>query len=262
LQDFSQLILPGTPMVTWRDSLENGTITILHYPGPDRAKGAAEVMGQRREPRKEIKVSVRIFGTDTLGRPFSENVSTTDVSRDGARVAGVQAQVRSGEVVGLTYGANKGRFSVKWVGSAGTPQAGQVGLENAVPSKPFWDFPLPGPGIDEYGRHTRGAERRKHPRLKCLNSIELQPASANAPIWSKTTEMGMGGCFVEMPMPLPVGTTLKISLWIGEQKLRFSGKVVNSRPGFGIGVQFTEVSAEDVDRLKEFLRSITRIAMK
>jgi len=219
-------------------------------------------MGQRREPRKNLQVPVRIFGTDAQGRPFSENVSTSDVSRDGARLVGVQAQVQVGEIVGLTYKTIKGRFKVKWVGASGNPQAGQVGLENAVPGKPFWDFPLPGPGIDEYGRHTRGAERRQHPRMKCLNSIEVLPASASAPIWSKTTEMGLGGCFIEMPMPLPVGTTLKISLWVREQKLRFSGKVVNSRPGFGVGVQFTDVSPEDAEHLKEFLRSITRLATK
>lgn len=216
-------------------------------------------MGQRREPRKDIQVPVRIFGTDAQGRPFSENVSTSNVSREGARLVGVQAQVRVGEIVGLTYKSIKGRFTVKWVAPPGTGQAGQVGLANAVAGKPFWDFPLPGPGIDEYGRHARGAERRQHPRMKCLNSIEILPGSASASIWSKTTEMGLGGCFIEMPMPLPVGTTLKISLWVGEQKLRFSGKVVNSRPGFGIGVQFSELSPEDAEHLKEFLRSITRL---
>ncbi|HZQ70433.1 MAG TPA: PilZ domain-containing protein [Terriglobales bacterium] len=207
-------------------------------------------------------MAVRIFGTDAHGRPFSENVSTSDVSREGARVTGLRAQVRVGEIIGLTYQSNKGRFAVKWVGNADTTQEGQVGLENAVPGKPFWDFPLPGPGMDEYGRHTRGVERRQHPRLKCLNSVELHPAAATAPIWSKTTEMGLGGCFVEMPMPLPVGTTLKISLWVKDEKLRFSGKVVNSRPGFGVGIQFTEISPEDLQRLKEFLKSITRIPMK
>lgn len=207
-------------------------------------------------------MSVRIFGTDVNGRPFSENVSTFDVSRDGARLSGVQAQMPVGEVVGVTYGANKGRFKVKWVAKPGSPQAGQVGLENAVPGKLLWDFALPAPGMDEYGRHTQGAERRKHPRLKCLNSIEIHPTTATGPIWSKTTEMGLGGCFVEMPIPLPVGTTMKINLWIKDEKLRFSGKVVNSRPGFGVGVQFDEISPEDLQRLGDFLRGMTRFPMK
>jgi hypothetical protein len=36
-------------------------------------------MGQRREARKEVRLPVRIFGTDAAGRTFSENVFTVDV---------------------------------------------------------------------------------------------------------------------------------------------------------------------------------------
>jgi len=38
-------------------------------------------------------------------------------------------------------------------------------------------------------------------------------------------------------------------------------KVASSRPGFGIGVQFSEISEEDVARLKDYLKSMTRIPM-
>src|SRR5262249_49555469 len=66
-------------------------------------------MGQRREPRTETKLAVRIFGTDTGGKMFSENVSTLDISREGARLGGLQAQVKPGEIVGITHGVNKSR---------------------------------------------------------------------------------------------------------------------------------------------------------
>lgn len=48
-------------------------------------------MGQRREPRKAVEVSVRIFGTDAGGKIFSQSVTTVDVSRNGLRLCGVQA---------------------------------------------------------------------------------------------------------------------------------------------------------------------------
>lgn len=219
-------------------------------------------MGQRREPRKDVKVSVRIFGTDAEGRPFSENVSTFNVSREGAGVSGVTAQVKVGEIIGLTYGKNKGRFSVKWAGQYGTPQAGRVGLINLSPDKPLWDFALPTPSFDEFGRQAMGLERRKHTRLKCVNSVELHPGGAAAPIWGKASDLSVGGCFVEMPIPLAVDTKLKIGLWIKETKLWATAKVVNSRPGFGIGIQFSEISPEDSERLKQYLQSMTRIPMK
>jgi hypothetical protein len=219
-------------------------------------------MGQRREPRKVISVPVRIFGTDAGGRPFSENVATLNVSKEGAAIAGVKAQIKVGEIVGLTYGKNKGRFCVKWVGQFGTPRAGRVGLVNVSPEKTMWDFPLPSPSFDEFGRQAMGAERRKHTRLKCVNSAELHPGGDTAPIWGKAIDLSMGGCFVEMPIPLAVGTKLKLGLWIKDTKLWATAKVVNSRPGFGIGIEFAEISPEDAERLKEFLQGMTRIPMK
>ena len=132
-------------------------------------------MGQRREPRKEVKVPVRIFGTDVNGKTFSENLFTVNVSREGAKLEGVRPIIKVGESIGMAHGQSKGRFCVKWVGEPGTAQEGQVGLQNLSPEKSIWDFPLPAPGLDEYGRHSMGTERRKYTRLKCVNSIELHP---------------------------------------------------------------------------------------
>ncbi len=216
-------------------------------------------MGQRREPRKDLTVSVRIFGTDAEGHTFSETVSTINVSREGAKLTGLRAKVKVGEIVGLAYGTIKGRFCVKWTGGMGTTSAGQVGLQNTAPEKSFWDFPLPAPGLDEYGRASKGSERRRHPRLKCVNSVELYPEGDSAKVWGKASDLSLGGCFVEMPMPLKEGTKLKVVLWVREEKLLAKARVVSSRPGFGIGIQFSEITPEDTARLKQFLQSITRL---
>jgi len=218
-------------------------------------------MGQRREPRKEVQVSARIFGTDIHGKAFSENVSTLNISREGVLLGGVQAELKVGETVGLSYGANKARFSVKWAGKPNTPKEHQVGLQNLTTEKPLWDFPLPHPGMDEYGRHAPGGERRKTPRLKCMNSAEIHPDSQSSQIWGKVVELGLGGCFLEMPIPLRKGENLKLGLWIQETKLWMRAKVVNSRPGFGVGVQFTEISDKDAESLKTFLNSLSPIRM-
>ena len=48
-------------------------------------------MGKRREPRKEIRVPIRIFGTDGSGQIFSEKAFTVNVSQQGLELSGVQA---------------------------------------------------------------------------------------------------------------------------------------------------------------------------
>src|SRR5947208_1145430 len=86
-------------------------------------------MAKRREPRVELQLPIRVFGTDSNGKAFSENLVTVDVSRRGAKLTNIQAQLRVGETIGMTYGQTKGRFVVRWVGALATPRAGQIGVE-------------------------------------------------------------------------------------------------------------------------------------
>jgi hypothetical protein len=214
-------------------------------------------MGKRREPRKEIKVPVRIFGTDRGGEIFSEKVFTVNVSRQGVELSGVQAQPKIDEIIGLTYGTTKAHFRVKWVGQPGTAKAGHLGLLNLSPEKSFWDFPLPPPSFDTLVRDTR--DRRVSPRLKCMNSVEVYPTGETAPIRSRTSDLSLGGCFLEMPNPLLKGTQIRIALWVKEFKLWANGEVITSTPGFGIGVKFTEMTEPDRNQLRQYLDSMTRI---
>jgi len=214
-------------------------------------------MGKRREPRKEIKVPVRIFGTDKGGQIFSEKVFTVDVSRQGVQLNGVQAQPRIDEIVGLTYGPTKSSFRVKWVGEPGTAKAGHLGLLNLVPEKTFWDFPLPEQSVDSSGGKV--TERRKSLRIKCSNSAEVYPTGAVSPIRTRTADLSVDGCFLEMSNPLAKKTPLRIALWVKDAKLWATGEVINSTPGFGIGVKFTEIAPADKRQIQEFLDSIARI---
>jgi len=214
-------------------------------------------MGKRREPRHEIRVPVRIFGTDSNGQVFSEKVFTANVSRSGVELSNVQAQLKLEEIVGLTYGNVKGHFRVKWVGANGTPRSGHAGLLNLSPEKALWDFPLPAPAIDGSPRDMH--DRRKYPRLKCVTSVEIYPSGQNSPIRVRTADLSLGGCFVEMPNPMPKGADINIALWVKDIKLWAKGKVVTSTPGFGIGVQFTELSNQDKTQLQLFLESISRL---
>jgi hypothetical protein len=214
-------------------------------------------MGKRREPRKEIRVPIRIFGTDSGGQIFSEKAFTVNVSQLGVELSGVQALPNVDEIVGLTYGVTKAHFRVKWVGQRGSAMAGHLGLLNLTPEKSLWDFPLPPPGFDGSVRDLR--DRRTSPRMKCASSVEVYPIGETAPIRTRTADLSLGGCFLEMPNPLPKGAHIKIALWVKDFKIWANAEVVSSTPGFGIGVKFTEITEQDRHQLKEFLESMVRI---
>ncbi len=210
-------------------------------------------MGNRREPRVEKNLQVRIFGTDADGRIFSEKVPTVSLSRSGVSVSGVKAKLRLDEIVGISHGHSKSQFRIKWIGQAGSPTDGHVGLLNVNSERPFWDFPLPAPLPDTF---QQGAlERRKHARVRCATSVELHP-EGSALIWGKASDLSLGGCYIEMAIPLPPGSKLKVGIWVNEKKLWAVGKVTNSTPGFGFGIQFTEIPEKDAQLLTDFLKTI------
>jgi len=216
-------------------------------------------MGNRRQTRNETRVPVRIFGTDRDGQIFSEKAFTVNVSQQGVELGGVQAQPRPDEIIGLTYGQAKGHFKVKWVGEAGSPKVGHLGLLNLSPDKPLWDFPVPASldGVDD-----EVFERRVHPRLKCATSVEIYPSPQQAPIRARTGDISLGGCFIEMSTPLPKGTEARIAIWVKDIKLWAKAEVVSIAPGYGISVKFLAMSDPDRNQLQQFMDSQVRLAVR
>jgi hypothetical protein len=199
---------------------------------------------------------VRIFGTDQQGRIFSETVTTVDVSRSGVKLTGVKASISVDEIVGLTCGKNKAHFRVKWIGQSGSSTEGQIGLLNLTPERPLWDLNLPVAISDAFRPEFRG-ERRKTPRVNCDVPVQLLP-TGEANMWGKASDISLGGCFVEMAIPLKSEARFEISLWLGNTKLRLRGEVASTAPGYGIGVRFMEVTPEQQQILGKHIDALTQ----
>jgi PilZ domain len=218
-----------------------------------------EQKGKRCPPRKQIEVPVRIFGTDSRGQIFSEKVMTVNISRTGTELAGVRSELSPDEIVGLTYGNHRVHFRVKWIGRAGTRKAGHVGLLNIAPEKPLWDFPLPPDTVDAY--QPGSLEQRQSTRFRCQNSVEVH-VQQGASFWGTVADLSLGGCYVEMPLPLQPGTKVKVGIWLGETKACANAQVTHRTPGLGIGVKFIEISEPDLDQIRRFLDKLAPLARK
>jgi hypothetical protein len=216
-------------------------------------------MGRRSQPRKELEVPVRIFGTDSDGKVFSEKVSTVNISRNGVELVGVSRKLKVDEIVGLTCGNNRVHFRIKWVGEPGTPDAGHVGLLNIAPEKPLWNFPLPSDAPDDY--QPGSIEHRKHSRFRCQNSVEVH-LKEGASFWGTVTDLSLGGCYVEIPIPLQPGTPLRVGIWLGETKAWAEAQVAHKTPGMGIGLKFIEISDQDLDQVRRYLGGLAPLAQK
>jgi hypothetical protein len=216
-------------------------------------------MGRRSQPRKQVEVPVRIFGTASDGHVFSQKALTVNISRNGAQLAGIQSEVGLDEIVGLTYSTNRSHFRVKWIGETGTTNAGCFGLLSIAPEKPLWDFPLPAAAPDDY--QPTILDGRKHPRYRCQNSVEIH-VQGGASFWGRVADLSAGGCYVEIPIPLELGKKLKVGIWFGQNKAWADGRITHTVPGLGIGIKFTEISESNLDQIQQFLDTLSPLARK
>jgi hypothetical protein len=216
-------------------------------------------MGRRSQPRKEVEVPLRIFGTDGDGHTFSEKVHTVNSSRKGVELSGVHPVLGLGDIVGLTYGNNRVHFRVKWIGESETPNAGCMGMLNIAHEKPLWDFSLPADAVDNY--QPLMPKRRKDVRYRCQNAVEIH-VQEGVSFWGTIADLSLGGCYIEIPIPLELGKRLKIGIWFGETKAWANARVTHSTPGLGVGIKFTEISEPNLDQIRRFLESLSSLARK
>lgn len=71
-------------------------------------------MGRRRKPRFRMVLPVSIWGTDSNGKAFHQLAYTVDISTGGAKLAGIQAELKPGEIIAVRYKQRKARFHVVW----------------------------------------------------------------------------------------------------------------------------------------------------
>ena len=214
-------------------------------------------MGRRCQPRKVVEVGVRIFGTDGDGKIFSAKVVTVNLSRQGAELGGVCAKLGFADIIGLSYGNNRAHFRVKWVGEGSKATSGCLGLVNIAPEKPLWDFPLPPDAVDNY--QPTMAEHRKERRYRCQSSVEVH-VPGGASFWGTVADLSVGGCYVEIPIPLELGKHLKVGIWLGTAKAWAEARVTHTTPGLGVGMKFTEISQSDLDQIRQFVRNLAPLA--
>src|SRR5690349_18746179 len=83
--------------------------------------------GLRREQRIDGCKPLTVLGKDALGKPFSQNTFTIEISRTGVRLQGLPPLAKDA-VLTLECGHQRARYRVVWIGENGASW-GQVGLE-------------------------------------------------------------------------------------------------------------------------------------
>jgi CheY-like chemotaxis protein len=86
--------------------------------------------------------------------------------------------------------------------------------------------------------------RRGQVRYACRLGAEVYRAGSSVPHRCCLTDLSPGGCYLEGHSPFPVGTTVEITVRTYDLKLRLTGIVQGSHPGYGMGIVF-ELKTKD-----------------
>jgi len=215
---------------------------------------------------------VKVSGFDSSGKPFTVNTETSDISCRGACLKALGDFLEPGKKIEVDFEGQKAWFRVQWLARNGGSNSSRAGVRCLEPGKYIWGVPPKRWEADTYdpaappvlvapaqadGGASRpaiwvGGERREFPRHTCRAPGEVSIRGDSTQVPGTVTDISLGGCYIEMLSPLPVGADVDLTLRPGDATLHIVGKVRSSQNGMGMGVSFTGISAEDFEALRRF----------
>jgi CheY-like chemotaxis protein len=221
-----------------RSAFELGANFILYKPvtaerskSSFRAARALMKKERRRNTRVPIQIPVQMSSRES-GARFK--VNTTDLGEGGLAVSLPRRSKPQG-LWELTFTLPGSTAAVEvnaefaWEGS-GT----QVGLR----------FHDPSPNVVRELREWLGR-----------NSPEIE--KDDPPVRCQLMDLSLGGCYLEITSPFPISTRVTLSMRAAEVELRAEGVVRVMHPDKGMGVEFTQTTAEHRALLEKFLSVLT-----
>ena len=95
---------------------------------------------------------------------------------------------------------------------------------------------------------------RTTPRFTFIAEAEI----VGLKVCARVSELSVGGCYIDSINPLPRGTDVRFRIRYGCSTCEFSGTVIYTHAGFGMGVAFGELTAEQRSTLDVWLDELAR----
>ena len=114
--------------------------------------------------------------------------------------------------------------------------------------------------VQDKPEEAKADNRRTQTRYACRLGAEVYRSGSSVPNHCCLTDLSSGGCYLEVPLPFPMGAEVEILVRTHELKLRLRGKVLAAHPGYGMGIAFELKSKEEqmnVRKLTEFVAATT-----
>jgi hypothetical protein len=203
-------------------------------------------------PRATLDLRIRVWGMGSDNQPFHQNATAQNVSATGACINGLEHELKVGDVIGVQYETKKARCKVVWVMEAGGLKKVQVGVQLVADQECPWLSQMPAEIRVNLPAATPD-NRRRFARHKISFPLEFRDERVNTPMRVNATDISGNGCYVEIVMPLPISTVLKVDFWIDQEHVTASATVRTRDPGVGMGIEFTGLPDDSKQRFQAHL---------
>jgi PilZ domain len=102
------------------------------------------------------------------------------------------------------------------------------------------------------------SERRKAPRYSFIAEAVVTEILTDTKLVAKTSDLSIGGCFLDMLNPSPVGTEIRVRISHESTTFTTPGRVVFVLPNMGMGVVFRSVEDNQLAILQEWISKLSR----
>jgi hypothetical protein len=100
------------------------------------------------------------------------------------------------------------------------------------------------------------AKRRSVRRCPFVASAEVTELSSGTLLSGRSSELGLGGCYVDSLNPFPEGTLVRLKILRDQGVFETKAKVVYCDPRFGMGLAFTDMTRDQRSLLEAWLIEI------
>src|SRR5690242_13412314 len=103
---------------------------------------------------------------------------------------------------------------------------------------------------------ARIAKNRRYPRIGLPKGMQISWQGHGHRTIARVGTLGMGGLFVYVQDPPPVGEVSRVYFQVPGGEVRATAVVRNSEPGAGMGIEFAAMDPEPRARLFQLLRRL------
>jgi PilZ domain len=101
------------------------------------------------------------------------------------------------------------------------------------------------------------SERRRSPRYQFVADTEITEITSNKRLGARSSDLGLGGCFLDMLNPPLEGTEIQVTVHHSSDSFTARGKVIFVFPNVGMGVVFTNVEEDQLAVLRQWLTDLS-----